>query len=454
MKTTGGKTLAVLVPLLFASQAGAQFYWPISGQISRGPGTQGHDYNAADIAGPNGGRVGTSNEGWYHAKLSDPEGYGNYAMVRHRNACGGTDFYTLYAHLSGYTGYGTGTWMTRSQPDGTEADGMMTVGYEGSTGRSTGPHVHFEIRHGSTKLWFVAPKYSNVNKNTGISGSDFECAVQNGSDPTASTWGPGRLDVFVRGGDKALWHKWYDSGTWSGWQSLGGILTSAPDAVSWGTGRIDIFALDTHHGVVQKSYVSGTGWSSWVSQGAPPGGASSDPSVVSWGPGRLDVFVRGNDYALWHKLYDNGTWSGWESLGGILSTAPDASTWGAGRIDIFALDTDSNVVQKSYLGAGQWSAWVQRGGSATSAPGAVSWTQGRIDVFARGSDNSLIHQYWNGTQWSPWISEGGILNSGADVTSWGDGRLDVVSRNTNNDIVHKWFVRGTGWSAWGSLGTP
>ena len=33
-----------------------------------------------------------------------------------------------------------------------------------------------------------------------------------------------------------MWHKWYENG-WSGWESLGGILTSAPSAVSHG-GRI------------------------------------------------------------------------------------------------------------------------------------------------------------------------------------------------------------------------
>jgi murein DD-endopeptidase MepM/ murein hydrolase activator NlpD len=184
MRTTGRKrlflrTFGVVASLLLTSAlpASAHFFWPIGGTITRGPGNQGHTYNAADIAGPNGYRVGTSHEGWYHAKLYDAGGYGNYAMVRHRNVCGGTSFYTLYAHLSQFTDYAIGTWMTRSEPTGTEANGMMSVGYEGSTGRSTGPHVHFEIRQGSTKLWFVAPQYSSVKKNTSISGSNYSCAV-------------------------------------------------------------------------------------------------------------------------------------------------------------------------------------------------------------------------------------------------------------------------------------
>ena len=48
------------------------------------------------------------------------------------------------------------------------------------------------------------------------------------SGPAVSSWDDGRLDVFVRGTDKALWHKWFD-GRWSGWESLGGVLTSSPE---------------------------------------------------------------------------------------------------------------------------------------------------------------------------------------------------------------------------------
>ena len=48
------------------------------------------------------------------------------------------------------------------------------------------------------------------------------------SDPAVCSWAPGRLDVFVRGTDNVLWHKWFQGG-WSGWESLGGILTSGPE---------------------------------------------------------------------------------------------------------------------------------------------------------------------------------------------------------------------------------
>jgi hypothetical protein len=41
------------------------------------------------------------------------------------------------------------------------------------------------------------------------------------SGPGAASWASGRLDVFARGTDSALWHIWYDNG-WGTWESLGG----------------------------------------------------------------------------------------------------------------------------------------------------------------------------------------------------------------------------------------
>lgn len=56
-------------------------------------------------------------------------GYGNTVMIRHKNG-----METLYGHLSAY-----------SQSAGAVRAGDI-IGYVGSTGRSTGPHLHYEVR--------------------------------------------------------------------------------------------------------------------------------------------------------------------------------------------------------------------------------------------------------------------------------------------------------------------
>ena len=56
--------------------------------------------------------------------------YGKYVQIEH-----GADMQTRYAHLSGYV----------VQPGQTVHKGDL-IGYVGSTGRSTGPHLHYEVR--------------------------------------------------------------------------------------------------------------------------------------------------------------------------------------------------------------------------------------------------------------------------------------------------------------------
>ena len=58
-------------------------------------------------------------------------GYGNYIRIRHNN-----EYKTAYAHLLGFK-KGISTGIRVNQGD--------VIGYVGSSGRSTGPHLHYEI---------------------------------------------------------------------------------------------------------------------------------------------------------------------------------------------------------------------------------------------------------------------------------------------------------------------
>lgn len=227
---------------------------------------------------------------------------------------------------------------------------------------------------------------------------------------------PARMDVFITGTDNALYHSYSANNdtNWTGWEGLGGTLTSAPSAVSWQDGqRIDIFARGTDNALWHRWW-TGTGWGGWEGLG---GGLKGAPVVTTWGPGRLDVFVRGTDDQLWHKWWDGARWSGWEPLGGVLSSDPGGVSWGppdrrvgtqpALRIDVFVLGTDNGIWHR-WFDRTSWSGWEGLGVpsmSLASAP-AVSATEiGDLEVFALGSDASLMHfPYFGG--WLGWRSEG------------------------------------------------
>jgi endoglucanase len=270
------------------------------------------------------------------------------------------------------------------------------------------------------------------------------------SGPGVASWGPGRLDVFVRGSDNALWHRYYASAIgWSGWTSLGGQLASDPAAVSWGYGRLDIFAQGNDNALHHIYYdASAGGWSGWYSHG---GVLASGPDVTSWGSGRLDVFYRAADNTLGHIFYASsiGAWSSESRHGGNLASDPAAVSWGFGRIDVVARASDNSVSHLDYdASKGGWSGWSSIGGTVTSGPAMSSWGSGRLDVFARGSDNALWHAYFAGT-WSGWTSLGNQLTSDPGAVSWGGGRIDVFAAGSPSTLLHRYYdSAGGGWSGW------
>ena len=249
--------------------------------------------------------------------------------------------------------------------------------------------------------------------------------------PAVTTWPGGRVDVFVRGSDSNLWHKW-SAGSWSAWENLGappGGLASDPGAVAWSSGRIDVFAEGADGQLWHKDY-AGT-WSGWENLG---GGVVGAPTVASWGPGRLDVFVRGTDNHLWHRWYAASSWSAWQPLGGSLVSSPAAASWGPGRIDVVVQGTDLGAWHIAY--AGSWTGFEPLGGVLNGNPGLSSWGPGRLDIFATGSDNRLYHQWYDGgPAWSGWqLAQNGTLTSGPAAVSPTRGDIDVFGRGTDDEI--------------------
>lgn len=87
-------------------------------------------HKGVDIAAPQGSTVHVTAEGVVVRIGYDAEGYGNFIEVRHPNGMS-----SIYGHLS-RVDVASGMALTAGQ----------RIGLVGSTGRSTGPHLHFEIR--------------------------------------------------------------------------------------------------------------------------------------------------------------------------------------------------------------------------------------------------------------------------------------------------------------------
>lgn len=91
-----------------------------------------HGYNAVDLAAPSGTPIHASASGTVIASMTGGwhGGYGNYVIISHPN---GTQ--TLYAHT-----------LKNFVKAGDRVEQGQMIAKVGTTGHSTGPHVHFEIR--------------------------------------------------------------------------------------------------------------------------------------------------------------------------------------------------------------------------------------------------------------------------------------------------------------------
>lgn len=113
-----------------ASAAG--LIWPTTGPVTSGYGMRwGAMHQGIDIAPPYGTGVYAANAGIV-IFAGAQGGYGNLILVDH-----GGGFVTAYAHLSSF-----------AASSGQAVNRGALIGYVGSTGDSTGPHLHFETRVG------------------------------------------------------------------------------------------------------------------------------------------------------------------------------------------------------------------------------------------------------------------------------------------------------------------
>ena len=90
---------------------------------------QRSQHNGVDLASPTGTPVYATADGLI-GMAQYYSSYGNYVQIEH-----GGELQTRYAHLSSYTVH----------PGEMVQKGDL-IGYVGSTGRSTGPHLHYEVR--------------------------------------------------------------------------------------------------------------------------------------------------------------------------------------------------------------------------------------------------------------------------------------------------------------------
>lgn len=229
------------------------------------------------------------------------------------------------------------------------------------------------------------------------------------SGPAAMVRGDGTLDVFVRGVNEELFQRSRRGGEWSDWISLGGQLTSAPAAVERkGTANIEVFVRGTDNALHHRWYQPGSGWSAWSSMG---GSIASAPAIVSRKEGWADVLVRWSDNRIWQKYFDPAVgWSDWFETPRVWATlsAPSATVPGEGRVEAFHRGTNNFLYQRSYTGTswGEGDYLVDRQ-PLQGTPTAVADPSGRLRLYTRFNRDILVKTL-SGGGWSQWTGMGPV----------------------------------------------
>lgn len=270
------------------------------------------------------------------------------------------------------------------------------------------------------------------------------------SAPAAVSWGPGRLDVFVRGRNGELFQN-YREGSWGGWRVpdafRGVVLRSAPACASWGVGRLSCVALVEGNTEVWHFYWDGASWARQSLGGA----ATSAPSVVSPGPSQLAVFVTGERGRLFGKSWVRGQWSDWRDLGGELRSAPACAAWsGDALIQCFVTSTQNWIMrQEVRIGQGSVegrgyvhvSMRVQSDNDLTlgSAPAAVAVGPGRVALLALNAGQALYTTTWAGSDqvlWQRTVDPFSPALNSVPACAVAAGRLDCFARGPDNRMLN------------------
>jgi murein DD-endopeptidase MepM/ murein hydrolase activator NlpD len=133
---------------------------PINGaRLSSGFGMRRHPilgysrmHRGTDFAAPTGTPILAAGDGVI-VRAGPYGGYGNYVRIRHANG-----YETAYAHLSRFA---------RGARSGTRVRQGQVIGYVGTTGRSTGPHLHYEVLRRGQQVNPMSLRVANGRNLTG-----------------------------------------------------------------------------------------------------------------------------------------------------------------------------------------------------------------------------------------------------------------------------------------------
>jgi hypothetical protein len=254
-------------------------------------------------------------------------------------------------------------------------------------------------------------------------------------------------DIFYRDPTNHLAHAYFNGTSWAAVNDVASwTIISDPTAISWGPGRIDVVAVDSLYTVVHWFY-NGAWNFEHVTSLSPF--AVGPVAVSSWGASRLDIVYRTHGAALAHVYSNNGQapYNVDSSIAAPIRQFPTLTT-SPGALWTYVVETDGLLHQGLQINGSSWT-WtnVSSAGGQGSAiiPGGPAPfrtpSTGAVKVYARTSTGALGLFSTPSSTWTFANKGGGPFLSSPVATDLGAYVLD-----TNHQ---PWQFDGTTWHALG-----
>lgn len=309
---------------------------------------------------------------------------------------------------------------------GAEGGRVLTVQISGSSGSVSVTGDRFRSTFGLKSAWFFFPGSTSGLPN--VSPISVSAVRTN----------PGTVIPFVRGTDGSLYYTVGRNGSFGTWQERPAHTITGPAAVSWDGQRIDIFVVGTDRGLWHSyATVDESGapmrWSSWEDLG---GVLTAAPAASSSAPGTLDVVGRGSDGQVYHRAWTGSRWTPWAGLGGVAHSAPSIEVLDATTSRVRVVGTDGQYWSRTLTVNVSPSpgGWTATGWRSSMAPGvsATAWWATRPHAVSITAADGALRQYRQDSGQDVFL--GGRTTSAVSMVAWGDGSIWTFARGTDGRL--------------------
>ena len=370
-------------------------------------------------------------------------------------------------------------------------EGLHTEGYKAGVyiaGTNVGALERADIQEPDA-VWLV-----NSGFTSPVGGYAATCTVYGNAQLADGAWHGHRLYQYLVNSGQHLDH----SETWGGVSQVidsdcadGDIVGHeapvklAPSFTYVGQnadGRLIVFARGQDNAIwfAQQNTPNGL-WSTWAHMAATPTFAGN-PQVAQLLDGRLAVFALGTDHALWWaaQTAPNKAFGAWQPVakGQTFSGNPAIGRNADGSLSIFALGKDGNIWQTSQTASGNaWGTWqpLQAGQHFLATPTIAQDSDGRLEVFAVGKDGNIwvnfqrsLNRDWfgwlplqqppaaNAPTPTPGTAVASLKFAGTPATTrTPDGRLAIFARGADGTLwQNSQKTEGGTWAGWALITTP